>query len=871
MRELLRGFIAVVSRLAPRALRREFRAEWTAELDAAWAESANRPSRSRLHIVRQAVGSVPDALFLVRQQWSPEMILQDLRYGARVLARRPAYAAIVIVTLAVGIGATTAVFSVVNGVLLRPLPYPDPQRLVMVWENDRLNGKPRYPVAPANYEDWRAGNGSFDHLAAYGGGGGRMAAGSEPFHVNVTVATTNFFDTLGVAPLLGRTFSADDGVPPRHRVIVLGYAAWQTHFGSDPGVVGRTVSFNEAAYRVIGVMPRGFAFPERDTDGWRALAMTPDLVQTRAQHFLRVIGRVKAGVPLDGARSDLESIATTAQRAHPDTNDRRGTTMTTLAEAIEGDARQPMYLLSAAVGLLLLIAVVNVANLMLVESTARRREMAVRSALGADRFRIVRQLVVEGLLLALSGGVLGVALAAQGTQWLARVAADYVPRIAEVHMDVRVLAFAALVSMAAGVLAALAPGSAASRADVQHDLRQGGRGMVGRSRRLRGVLVFVEFTAAVVIVIGAALVLKSFWRLVNVTPGFATESVLTADVGLPSRYKDDPVITQFYADLLARVLAIPGVRAAGVVNNLPVSGSGWTAWLTIERAPRPAGEPPEVGYRTASPGYFAALQIPILEGRGLADSDTATSERVLVINRALADRFFPGINPIGTRVRIGPGSKSPWQTIVGIVGNVRHAGPEAEPAPEVFMPTSQEVNGDMTLAVRTDGDPVAISQSVRAVSRSVDPTVTLWRMRTIDALLSEHLAPRRLAMYLLAGFGAVALALALLGIYGVMSYTVSERVPEIGVRLALGAEPAGILRMVVGSGLALALPGLAAGAAIAVVATRLARSLLFDVSPTDPATFLSVAAAIVFVAVLACYLPARRAALVDPLRAIRAE
>ena len=530
-----------------------------------------------------------------------------------------------------------------------------------------------------------------------------------------------------------------------------------------------------------------------------------------------------------------------------------------------------MYLLSAAVALLLLIGVVNVANLMLVEAGSRRREMAVRSALGADRLRIVRQLLVEGLLLALAGGALGVGCAAAGTRMLQQVATSYIPRIGEIGINPRVLAFAALVSIAAGVFFALAPASAASRADVQHDLRDGGRGAVGRSRRLRGALVFVEFAAAVVLVIGAGLVLKSFWRLVNVAPGFATSSVLTADVGLPSRYQDNAVITQFYTDLLARVGAIPGVRAAGVVNNLPVSGSAWTAWLTIENAPRPSGEPPEVGYRTASAGYFSAMQIPILEGRGLADTDSADSLKVLVINRALADHFFRNGGAIGTRVRIGPNPKAAWRTIVGIAGNVRHSGPESAPAPEVFMPTAQDVDGDMTLAIRTDGDPTAVAQSVRDVVRSIDPSVTLWRVRTMDDLVSEHLSPRRLSMLLIAGFAGVALGLALLGIYGVMSYTVNERVPEIGVRLALGAAPGGILRMVVRDGLRLALPGLLAGAAIALAVTRVAGALLFEVSPTDPATFAAVAIAITAVAVLACWIPGWRASRIDPISAIRTE
>jgi predicted permease len=383
--------------------------------------------------------------------------------------------------------------------------------------------------------------------------------------------------------------------------------------------------------------------------------------------------------------------------------------------------------------------------------------------------------------------------------------------------------------------------------------------------------VFVEFAAACVLVIGAGLVVKSFWRLASVPPGFAVENVLTADIALPNRYQDDGPIVQFYDALLARVRAIPGVTAAGLVNNLPVSGSAWTSWLTIENEPRPAGEPPEVGYRTASPGYFAAMGIPILEGRGISETDTATSMKVVVINQALAARFFPGTSPIGRRIRLGPNPKAPWRTIVGVVGNVHHAGPETAPAPESFEPLVQDVNGDMTLAVRTAGSSEAVAAAIRDATRAVDPGVTVWRMRTVADIMDAHLAPRRLSMWLVAGFGGLALLLALLGVYGVMSCSVSERVPEIGVRLALGAAPAGIRGMVVRDGLRMAIPGLLAGSAAAASVTRVGRALLFDVSPTDPTTIIVVNAAIALVALLACYLPARRASRVDPLVAIRNE
>ncbi|MEO6238038.1 MAG: ABC transporter permease [Vicinamibacterales bacterium] len=870
MRDLLTRLIAIVSRLVPAYGRRDFRAEWDAELGAAWAGCADRSAAARLRIARQALGSIPDALFLFRQQWSPGMLLQDLRYGLRILLRRRGYSTIVVLTLAVGVGATTAMFSVVNAVLLRPLPFPQPGQLVEVWENDRVNLKPRYPVAPANYEDWRTWTKAFDHLAAYVEGGGTLAAG-EPFHASIAAVTSNFFDTIKVRPLLGRTFTPDEAVPPRHRVLVLSFSAWQSHFNGDAAVIGRTVQFNDTPHLIVGVMPRGFAYPSRGLDGWRPMAITSQFLQTRALHFLSVVGRIAPTATIEQARTELEAAAVAAQRAHPDTNDQRGTTTLPLAESIEGSVRRPIYLLGGAVGLLLLIAVVNVANLMLVESTARRRELAVRSALGADRFRIVRQLLVEGLLLAACGGILGIALAAVATRGIAVAAAEFIPRIDEVAIDWRVLAFGVLVSLAAGVCFAVVPAAIASRANVQQGLRDAARGAVGGPHRLRKALVLVEFSAAVVLVIGAALVLKSFWRLVNVAPGFATQTVLSADVDLPSRYEADPPIAQFYADLLARVSVLPGVRAAGIVNNLPVTGNAWTAWLTIEHAPRSAGEPPEVGYRTASPGYFATMQIPLLEGRGLQDSDTATAQKVLVVNRALADRFFAGGNALGARVRIGPNPNAPWRMVIGIAGNVRHGGPASEPVPEVFLPASQDVNGGMTLVVRTDEDPDAIVPSLRTLVRSVDEGVTLWRVRSVADVVGAQLAAPRLAMYLVLGFGAVALGLALLGIYGVMSCAVSERVPEIGVRLALGAAPGGILRMVVGDGLRLALPGLIAGSAIAAASSRLARALLFEVSPTDPAIFAAVIAAIAVVAAFACYLPARRAAGVDPLTAIRVE
>lgn len=857
MRKVLQRFIAAVSRLAPPDARREFRAEWNAEL-------ATDPSLGR------ALGALPDAWCLFRQQWSLDMLVHDIRHAIRLMRQRPGYTALVVVTLAIGIGAATAMFSAIHAVLLRPLPFADPSRLVMIWENDRLNGKPRYPVAPANFADWRRGNQTLESIAAWIPQEGTLRTGGEPFHANTAVVTTDFFDTLGVAPLLGRGFTPND-VPPAQHVLVLSHATWMAHFGGDPAVIDRLYRFGDADYRVVGVMPSGFEFPDRTVDVWRPLAERPELMATRAQHFMFVVGRVRPAFTVSQAAQDLERIASDAQRSYPQTNERRGTTMVMLRDAVVGDVRAPIYYLGLAVGLLLLIGCANIANLMLAQASTRRREMAVRAALGAGRARLVRQLLVEGTMLAMLSGAAGVLIAWRGTEIIARLAVDYVPRVATIGIDPVVLLFAAALSMTTGVVFTIVPALRASRPNVQHDLRDAGRGTTSGGRTLRDGLVIVELAAAVVLVAGGALLLESFWRVLRVNPGFTTTQVLVVDPELTqSRYQTGPAIAQFYVDVIARLQSVPGIRAAAAVNNVPLSGQAWTSWLTIENRPRPAGEPPEVGYRSATPGYLAALQIPLLQGRWIADSDTAASMRVAVVNKALADRFFPNGDAVGSRIRLGPNPKALWKTIVGVVGNVRHAGPEAEPAPEAFQPFAQDpFEGSMV--IRADLDRGAAVSAVRSAVAAVDPTVVVAQVRWLDTLMDEHVAPRRLSMLLVEAFAAIALGLALLGIYGVISYTVAQRVPEIGVRIALGAAPPAIHQMVLGDGLRLALPGLAAGTAIALAVARLARSLLFGVSPADPATFASVLVLICAVAALACYLPARRAARVDPVTAMRSE
>ncbi|HEY2433178.1 MAG TPA: ABC transporter permease [Vicinamibacterales bacterium] len=856
MRDLPRQLVALASRLVPHTRRREFRAEWEAEL-------AIDPS------ARRAFGAVPDAWFLFRQQWSLAMISQDLRYALRLLVRRPVYAITIVLTLAIGIGATTAMFSVIQTVLLRPLPFRDPSRLVMVWENDRLNRRPRYPVAPANFDDWRTQAHGFERMAAWRASQGPVDVGGESFYTTTAVVTTNFFDTLGTPPMLGRGFARGDE-PPAQRVLVISHAAWMTHFGGDRNVIDRVVHVGDSPYRIVGVMPPDFAFPDRSVDVWRPLAERPELMSNRSLHMLSVVARLDGATTFERARQNLETVAAGAQRAYPATNDQRGTTMVGLQDAIVGDVRPPLVYLGAAVVLVLLICCVNTANLMLAQAAARRREIAVRAALGAGRAHIVRQLLAEGLLLAMAGGTLGLSIAWLGTGAIARLAVDYVPRISRVGVDLPVLVFAGALSIVTGLLFTLLPALRASHTDVQQDLRAGARGATAHGRRLRSALVVAELTAAVVLVAGGMLLFESFRRVLQVDPGFAVGHVVSIDPRLPqARYQTAASLAQFYADLTTRVTALPGVEAAGAINNVPLTGDGWTSWLTIENRPV-AGEPPEVGYRQATPGYLSVMRIPLLKGRWISATDSSTAQPIVVVNKALADRFFADGNAVGARIRLGPNPKAAWRTIVGIIGNVRHSGPEQEALPEAYNALAQDTT-ESSFLVRGDLDRGALVSAIRAAVTAVDPTVAVDHVQWLDTLMDDHLAPRRLAMALVEGFAGVALALALLGIYGVVSYAVTQRVPEIGVRIALGAAPGEILRMVLRDGLRLALPGLAAGTAIAIVVARLARSALFGVSPADPFSYATVLGVVLAVAMLASYVPARRAARVDPLRAIRVE
>jgi putative ABC transport system permease protein len=874
MRDPLRALVRLAAGIVPSARRREFRDEWEAEL--ACAREASQPSRrGRLQLARRTLGVLPDAWCLFRQQWSLDMLVQDIRQALRLMRQRLGFTLVVVATLGLGVGANAAMFSIVNAVLLRPLPFAHPDRLLQVWENDRLNGKPQYPVAPANYADWQQQSRAFERLAAYVGTDGTLKTGDDVVGVSAAVVSYDFFDVLGARPLLGSGFTADMASPGHQRSLLLSYEAWQRYFAGDPRVVGRDIDIGAPKpYHVLGVMPRGFEYPSRGVAFWRVLVMDADTQALRAVHFLSLVGRLKPGVTLAQAQADMDAIAARQQHAYPETNSERGVTLVPLREQIVGEVRRPLYVVSAAVFLVLLIACANIANLMLVRAIARRRELAVRAALGADRFRLVRQLLVEGLLLAFAGGAAGLAIAFWVTAVLARVAAPYLPRISTVSVDLPVVIALSAIAIASGLFFGIAPAITASRADVRDALQDGARLAGGGrgSRRFRSALVVGELAVACTLVIGAGLVLRSFWAMMQVSPGFTADHLLTAAISLPdSRYPDGAHISAFYQSLEARVASVPMVAGVGLTNTLPMKGSGPTTWLTIEHRERPKGEPPEVNYRVATPGFFHTMQVPILAGRGLSPDDTATSLKTVVVNQTLVQRFFPEQDPVGARVRIGPNPKAAWRTIVGVVGDMHQNGPEMPAVPELYLPATQDDFSSMAIVVRTNADPTALASTLRSIVRSIDPQLPVVDLQSMESIVGEHVASRRLLMILLGTFAALALGLALVGIYGVMAYLVSQRTREIGVRMALGADRPRILRAVLADGGKLAAVGLAAGIALSLLGTQALRSVLFDVSSTDPTTFAVVAGGMLAVAVLACAIPAYRAAHVDPLTAIRVE
>ncbi|MBA3441913.1 MAG: ABC transporter permease [Pyrinomonadaceae bacterium] len=792
---------------------------------------------------------------------------QDLHYGARMLLKSPGFTFVAVLALALGIGANTAIFSVVNAVLLKPLPFNNPQRIVAVWDVNVQKNNSQSPVAPAKFVDLREQSRSFEQVAAIYAQDLNLTDTDEPESLSASLVTSGFFEALGASPAFGRAFTPEEDTYGSQRAVILSHSLWQRRFGADRNIVGRQVGLSKESYTVVGVMPAGFEYPA-ETDVWVAAAFAPDLYQDRGSRFLRVVARLKPGVTQAQAQAEVETIAQRIAQENPRTDANWSVGVVQLHEQTVGKARTGLWIVFGAVGLVLLIACVNVANLLLARADARQKETAIRTALGASRRRLVQQFLVESILLALISGGLGWLLALWGTDLLVAVSAGKIPRVQEIKPDLYVACFTLGVSVLTGMLFGLAPALRATQANLNDTLKEGGTRVSGslRRNRVRSLLVVSEVAVALVLLIGAGLLIQSLVRLYQVDPGFKAENVLTMKLSLPwSRVQESAA---FYQKVLQKIETLPGVQSAGAINFLPLNTSSSLLPFEIEGRPLAPGEKLLTEFRSVSPNYFATLGIPIKGGRHFTDQDDDKAPRVVIINEAFARRFFRMENPVGKRLK---GSYGNSTEIVGVVGSIRHTGPDRDPNPEMYSSYLQSPWPAMGFVIRTATAPSSMSKAVRQAVLEVDQAQAVFDIKTMDERLDESVAQRRFNMLLLSIFAAVALLLAGLGIYGVMAYTVTERTHEIGIRMALGAQTSDVLRLVVRQGMMLALIGVAIGLIAAFALTRVMASLLYGVSATDPMTYVGVALLLTSVAMLACYIPARRATKVDPIVALRYE
>jgi putative ABC transport system permease protein len=810
-----------------------------------------------------------------------ESLLKDLRYSIRMLGKNPGFAWIAVLTLALGVGANTAIFTVIDAVLLRPLRFAEPERLVSVQTTDERNPQSRLPSSWLDVADWRARSQSFEGFGTWFTIDLTLTGGGEPMRVKGKGVEGDLFGLLGVPPMLGRVFRAED-----HYAVVLSYGLWQRRFNSDPNVVGRAVTLNGESYTVVGVMPREFQFPIEAEAG--ELWVTWDYSQLPGPKYKRdtrlseVIGRLRAGVPLARAQAEMEGIAAALREQYPDTNKDIGVRVIPAAEDLVGDHRRALLVLFGAVGCVLLIACVNVANLLLARAAGRRREMAVRAALGASRARILRQLLTESLLLSLAGGMLGSLVAMWGVEALIALNPGYLPGADRIGIDGRVLGFTLFVSLLVGLIFGLAPAWYASKIDLTTALKDGERtaSAGAGSRRLGGALVVAEIAIALVLLAGAALLTGSFWRLQRVDPGLDPRGVLTFRLSLPYRKYDTAQAGEFFRQLQPRLQTIPGVRAASVVFPLPLNGDevfdsmdvSLDTRLAIEGRMLPRSERPRTDGRTVQPDYFRAMGIGLAAGRDFTERDDAKAEPVAIINETLARLHFPGEDPFGKRLRLDSvyiQGEPPMRRVVGVVGDVKHRGLSAETRPEVYVPLAQDPFQEMFVVVKTEGDPMGVVGAVREVVLGLDEGQPIYDIKTLSERLGYTLAGQRFNTLLLAIFSGLAVALAVIGLYGVLSYAVAQRTHEIGIRLALGAEAGDVVRLIVRQGMKLVLIGIAIGLAGALTLTRLMESMLFGATATDALSFVLVSMLLAVVTMLACYIPARRATKVDPIAALR--
>ena len=810
-----------------------------------------------------------------------QQLIQDLRYAVRGLIKRPGFTFIAVMTLALGIGANSAIFSVVDGVLLRSLPLPDSKSLYAVHMGVATFNRYDGPLSYPEYQDVVQQTRSFQSIGAWVDSDANLSEGGRAERAMLRIVMPSLLPTLGVEPVRGRNFLPEETTKGRDKVALITYGLWQRRFNGSDDAIGKSVYLDNVDYQIVGVLPHDFQF-EKPVDLWVPLTTTDPDIQVRNAHFLQVIGRLRPGVSEKSVAADLSAVAKYESDTFPDMFppsagfDFRARPY---LEDIVGDIRLPLYVLLAAVGFVLLIACTNVANLLLAKAAPRQREIALRTALGARRWHLMRQLLTESILLAIIAGGIGVLLATWGTSALVALSPDSLPRAREIGFDWRVVAFTGAIALTTGIVFGLLPAIWGPRVDLTDALKEGSRGSTAGSGRLRKMLVVAEVALSVMLLVGAGLMVRSFSHLRSVNPGFQTDHALTLRVSLPVPNSqisaaDEDRFMSFFDRALARLSELPGVTAAGASNMIPLDGNGTDRLIEVEGyVPRDQSDMPDAQNRQATPGFFAAMGIPLVRGRLIERSDDNKAARVLVVNAEFAKRFFPNGDAIGKRIRLGKLTADfPWATIVGIVGDVRGFALDEPPEPTMYWPVAQiRSTPSLAIVIRTESDPAALAPAVRDAIRGIDQTQPIYDLQPLDQLVAKSLGQRRFTLMLMVLFGVIALVLSAIGIYGVMAFAVTQRTQEIGIRMALGASALDVLKMVVGSGMFLAAIGVAVGLIGAFALTRLMASLLFGVSPTDLVTFGLVTAALLMVALLACYIPARRATKVDPLVALRYE
>lgn len=814
-----------------------------------------------------------------------EVLLQDIKYGIRTMRRSPSFTIVAVFTLALGIGANTAIFSVVNAVLLRPLPFAEPARLVRVWHVPPAKSFPgltRFAVSAANYLDWRAQNHTFENMAIFTGGSFILTGRGDAESLQSVQAAPNLFSVLGVQPLLGRTFAPDEDQPGRSNVAILTYPFWQTHFAADKGIIGRTITLNRENYRVIGVMGPSAHFPDWGQQIWTPLAWTDKEKAVRGEHHFGVVARLKAGVQVEEAQAEMDAISRRLAQQYPEDDAGWGATVVPLREALVGDVRPSLLMLLGAVAFVLLIACANVANLILARSISRCKEVAIRSALGASSRRLLQQILIETTMLALAGGLAGILIASLSTHLIVHFLEQKLPRALAVGLDARVLAFTFAISICTGVLAGLVPAWRLIKTDVNETLKQASDrvGADPGGNRARSVLVGAEVALALVLLVGAGLMIRSLSLLRQVDPGFDAHGAMAMDLPVAqTRYPQPQQQIAFFNQVLARVRSLPGVESAAVIDSLPMRGGSHQPVTVEGRPPLPMSEQPEVDVRSISTGYLSAMHIPLLRGRDFAESDNADAPDVVLISQGMAARLWPNEDPIGKRLVLSffPGKT---REIVGIVGDVKQEALDDTDANATLYSPLNQVSAPalggwrsfgMTLVVRARPEQAGITSALTRAVHEVDAGQPVIHSTSLEQFVGETLSQPRFNMLVLAVFAGLALFLATIGIYSLLSYAVRRRVREIGIRMALGAQPGDVLRLVIVQGAKLALSGVAVGLLIAFPLTRLLAGLLFGVKPTDPLTFACVALLLCLVALLACYVPARRATQVNPTVALRSE